>query len=111
MNKFENVKVGDRVAVYTGSYWRIETVTEVKKSTFKAGSLYWKEDGHMYGRGSWGVQSADILTPEMETRITEEERHRKAFRAFLEIPNNAWRSLKAETLETVVELVKKDKEA
>jgi len=74
MENFDNVKVGDEVAVCIRSGKHIKKVDKVTPKRFKIGSAYFnKKDGCIFG-SSYHISHCEILTDELREEIAHSER-------------------------------------
>ena len=104
---FEDIKVGDRVALHLGWRKEIGEVKKVEADTFQADCwTIHKKDGSCYDYYIC-VVSAEKLTPEFEYEVIETKKKIKLVKA---IKKFRVRPLSTQTLNQIVDLVNKDGE-
>lgn len=110
MNELENLKVGNLVVV-SGSFTsgdELQKIERVTKSQIVVnGRHFWKKDGRLVGRVEWRY---GIIKPVTEKDIERINKAKQKDELLSFIKKVAWCNLSLESLQTICDVVKKDRQ-
>ena len=107
-----NIKVGDKVIVYSSSGYsnnelrKVVKVTPAQIHTYVREDFtnkFWKKNGELVGsRDSWNITRVLQVTDELKAKIEEDTKRAKLLNR---VRNQSWKELTTEVLVTVVGII------